>query len=302
MLTIKDVPRAAGVSVATVSRAHNKSRLVTETTGRRVRAVAERLGYSPHAAARSLSTRHTSTIGVLLPDLYGEFYSELIRGIDQTAQRHGFHLLLASSHNEKDAITAALQSMRGRVDGLVVMSPAPGAHLAVRDLPASFPVVLLNSAATGAAFDAITIANGRGAADMVEHLVGLGHRRLAMIRGPETNSDAAERLRGFRAAVQAAGLERDDVWEVPGDFTDTSGFQAGVELLRHARRPRAVFAANDAIAIGGLSAFREAGAAVPGDAPATAIGDIPMARYSHPPRSTVRVHTAPPATRAATRR
>src|SRR5438309_1323443 len=158
MVTIKDVARAAGVSVATVSRAHNRSRLVTEATGRRVRAVAERLGYSPHAAARSLSTRHTSTIGVLLPDLYGEFYSELIRGIDQTAQRHGFHLLLASSHNEKGAITAALQSMRGRVDGLVVMSPALGAHLAVRDLPASFPVVLLNSAATGAAFDAITMA------------------------------------------------------------------------------------------------------------------------------------------------
>src|SRR5439155_1071748 len=84
----------------------------------------------------------------------------------------------------------------GRVDGLVVMSPALGAHLAVRDLPASFPVVLLNSAATGAAFDAITIANARGAADMVQHLVGLGHRRLAMILGPETNSDAAGRLRG----------------------------------------------------------------------------------------------------------
>ena len=301
MVTIKDVARAAGVSVATVSRAHNRSRLVTEATGRRVRAVAERLGYSPHAAARSLSTRHTSTIGVLLPDLYGEFYSELIRGIDQTAQRHGFHLLLASSHNEKDAITAALQSMRGRVDGLVVMSPAPGAHLAVRDLPASFPVVLLNSAATGAAFDAITIANARGAADMVEHLVGLGHRRLAMILGPDGNADAAERLRGFRAAVEAAGLERDDAWEVPGDFTDSSGFEAGVELLRHARRPTAVFAANDAMAIGALSAFREAGVAVPGDVAVAGFDDIPMARYTHPPLSTVRVDIVALGTRAATR-
>src|SRR5436190_290106 len=201
MVTIKDVARAAGVSVATVSRAHNKSRLVTETTGRRVRAVAERLGYSPHAAARSLSTRHTSTIGVLLPDLYGEFYYELIRGIDQTAQRHGFHLLLASSHNERDAITAALQSMRGRVDGLVVMSPALGAHLAVRDLPASYPVVLLNSAATGAAFDAITIANARGAADMVQHLVGRGPRRRAMRwgwPGSTTSRWRATRIRRSR--------------------------------------------------------------------------------------------------------
>src|SRR5438309_12076452 len=204
MVTIKDVARAAGVTVATVPRAHHRSRLVTEATGPRAPAVAERLGYSPHAAARSLSTRHTSTIGVLLPDLYGEFYSELIRGIDQTAQRHGFHLLLASSHNEKGAITAALQSMRGRVDGLVVMSPALGAHLAVRDLPASFPVVLLNSAATGAAFDALTIDNARGAYEMVRHLIALGHRRLALITGPERNSDAAERLRGFRAALKEA--------------------------------------------------------------------------------------------------
>ncbi len=301
MVTIKDVARVAGVSVATVSRAHNKSRLVTEATGRRVRAVAERLGYSPHAAARSLSTRRTSTIGVLLPDLYGEFYSELIRGIDQTAQRHGFHLLLASSHNEKDAITAALQSMRGRVDGLLVMSPAPGAHLAGRDLPASFPVLLLNSAATGAAFDAITIANARGAADMVEHLVALGHRRLAMILGPDTNSDAAERQRGFRAAVEAAGVPRDDAWEVPGDFTDTSGFEAGVALLQRSRRPRAVFAANDAMAIGALSALREAGVAVPAEVAVAGFDDIPMARYTHPPLSTVRVDIAALGARAAAR-
>src|SRR2546427_8994165 len=128
MVTIKDVARAAGVSVATVSRAHNNSRSVTEATRGRVRTVAARLGYAPNAAARSLSTSRTSTIGVLLPDLYGEFYSELIRGIDQTAQRQGFHLLVASSHNEKYAIAVALQYMRGRVDGLIVMSPAQVAH------------------------------------------------------------------------------------------------------------------------------------------------------------------------------
>src|SRR5947209_13088024 len=247
MVTIKDVARAAGVSVATVSRAHNNSRLVTEATRRRVRAVADRLGYAPNAAARSLSTSRTSTIGVLLPDLYGEFYSELIRGIDQTAQGRGFHLLVASSHNEKHAIAAALQSMRGRVDGLIVMSPALAAHLPVRDLPASFPVVLLNSAATGAAFDALTIDNARGAYEMVRHLIALGHRRLAMITGPDRNSDAAERLRGFRAALKEAELDGDAALEVPGDFTDTSGFQACLALLRSAPRPTAIVAANDAM-------------------------------------------------------
>src|SRR2546427_13218924 len=124
---------------------------------------------------------------------------------------------------------------------------------------------------------------------MVEHLVALGHRRLTMILGPDKNSDAAERQRGFRAAVQAAGVPRDDVWEVPGDFTDTSGFEAGVTLLRRARRPRAVFAANDAMAIGALSALREAGVAVPAEVAVAGFDDIPMARYTHPPLSTVRV-------------
>src|SRR5260370_25571722 len=205
MVTVKDVARAAGVSVATGSRVHNDSTQVTEDTRGRVRAVAARLGYSPHSGARSLSTRKTNGIGVLVPDLLGEFDSELTRCIVQRAQRHGFHLLLASSHNEKAAIAAALQSMRGRVDGLIVMSPAPGAHLPVRDLPASFPVVLLNSAAVGAEFDALAVANAQGSAQMVEHLIVAGHTRLAGIKGPGRNHDAAERLRGDRTALRGAG-------------------------------------------------------------------------------------------------
>ncbi len=300
MVTIKDVARAAGVSVATVSRVHNDSTLVTADTRGRVRAVAARLGYSPHAGARSLSTRKTNGIGVLLPDLHGEFYSELIRGIDQRAQRHGFHLLLASSHDEKAAIAAALQSMRGRVDGLIVMSPAPGAHLPVRDLT-SFPVVLLNSAAVGAAFDSLAIGNAEGAAQMVQHLVALGHRHIAMIRGPARNHDAAERLRGYHAALRAAGIAPGPELEAQGDFIDASGFAAGLELLRRQPRPTAIFAANDAMAIGALSALREAGVRVPQEMAVAGFDDIPMARYMHPPLSTVRVDIAALGERATDR-
>src|SRR6266576_6129805 len=289
MVTIRDVARMAGVSVATVSRVHNGSRLVVEATRRRVRAVATRLGYLPHAAARTLSTNKTSTVGVLLPDLYGEFYSELIRGIDHTAQRHGYHLLLASSHNDKQAIAAVLQSMRGRVDGLIVMSPARGAYAAARRLLAGFAVVLLNSGAEGAGVDAITVANAAGARAMVEHLIALGHRDIAMITGPARNADAAERLRGYRAALRAAGPRAARAHEVPGDFTDTSGFEACGRLLRLHPRRTAIFAANDAMAIGALSALREAGVPVPAEMAVAGFDDIPMARYMHPPLSTVRV-------------
>ncbi|HXH63044.1 MAG TPA: LacI family DNA-binding transcriptional regulator [Gemmatimonadales bacterium] len=300
MVSIKDVARAARVSVATVSRVQNESANVTEPTRRRVRAVAERLGYSPHAAARSLSTSKTGGLGVLLPDLYGEFYSELIRGIDQTAQRHGYHVLLASSHNEKAEIAKAVQSMRGRVDGVIMMSPAPGAYLPVRDLPATFPVVLLNCAA-GSAFDSIAVANARGAQDVVRHLVELGHRRIAMITGPARNQDAAERLKGYRAGLREAGIAPDAALEEAGDFSDTSGFRAALDLLTLNPRPTALFAANDAMAIGAVSALRESGVRVPEDVAVAGFDDIPMARYMHPPLTTVRVDIAALGERAATR-
>lgn len=301
MVTIKDVARAAGVSVATVSRVENASPLVTDGTRRRVQAVARRLGYAPHAAARSLSAGRTSSIGVLLPDLYGEFYSELIRGIDQTAQAHGLHLLVASSHNEKHAIAHALHSMRGQVDGLIVMAPAPGAHLPVRDLPASFPVVLLNAAASGPAFDSIRIANAQGAREMVRHLAEHGHRRIAFIGGPPKNHDAQERKKGYRAALADAGLAHDPALELEGDFTDASGYRAAQALARRAPRPTAIFAANDAMAIGAVSALREAGVAVPDDVAVGGFDDIPLARYMHPPLSTVRVDIAALGERAARR-
>src|SRR5678816_3999301 len=128
MVTIKDVAREAKVSVATVSRVLNDSGPVSEDTRRLIHEVAGRMRYVPHSGSRSLITSRTNTIGVLLPDLYGEFFSEVIRGIDQTAQRHGYHLLISSSHDEEREIDAALRSMRGRVDGLIVMAPRLGAR------------------------------------------------------------------------------------------------------------------------------------------------------------------------------
>lgn len=288
MITIKDVARAAGVSIATVSRVHNGSSLVKETTRQHVGGVAARLGYSPHGAARSLITKRTGTLGVLLPDLYGEFFSEVIRGIDQTAQRHGHHLLVSSSHDDRPALEAALRSMRGRVDGLIVMWPEMDAETALRNLPAGFPLVLLSAPLGPDGFDVITVANYEGARAMVRHLLDLGHRRIAIIKGVEGNADAAERLRGYRAALLSAGLASAAL-EVAGDFDEASGFHATGELLHREVRPTAIFAANDAMAIGALSALREAGLRVPDDMALAGFDDIPMARYMDPALSTVHV-------------
>jgi LacI family transcriptional regulator len=284
-----------------VSRVCNDSPLVKEGTCQHVGEVAARLGYSPHGAARSLITSRTSTIGVLLPDLYGEFFSEVIRGIDQTAQHHGYHLLVSSSHDGRLALEAALRSMRGRVDGLIVMWPEMDADIAVRNLPAGFPVVLLNSPASADLFDVIMIANFDGARAMVCHLLDLGHKRIAIIKGAEGNVDAAERLRGYRAALAEAGVMALPELEVAGDFNEESGFRATGELMLCKARPSAIFAANDAMAIGALSALRQAGLRVPEDVALAGFDDIPMARYLDPALSSVHVDISALGARAALR-
>lgn len=301
MATIKDVAREAGVSVATVSRSCNGSPAVSEGTRRHVLEVATRLGYAPHGAARSLITSRTNTIGVLLPDLYGEFFSEVIRGVDQAAQESGYHLLVSSSHDEEREIAAAFRAMRGRVDGFLVMSPDLDARAAVHTLPDRFPVVLLNCPADGGDLDSVVIANYLGATMVVRHLIERGHRRITMITGRERNFDAAERLRAFRDVTHASGLREDELSEVPGDFGEASGYRAATELLRAVRSPTAIFAANDSMAIGAISALREGGVRVPEDIAVAGFDDVPMARYMNPSLTTVHVDIQALGARAAHR-
>ena len=288
-VTIKEVARAAGVSVATVSRVLNASGPVHADTARRVHEVVHRLRYVPHGGARSLITSRTHTVGVVLPDLYGEFFSEVIRGLDAAARRHRYHLLVSSTHADADELAALLRAMRGRVDGLVLMSPDVDAEALAAHLPDGLPVVLLNCAAADGAAAAIAVDNLGGASAIVRHLVALGHRRIALLAGAERNLDAQERRRGYRAALAEAGIVPPPGYEVVGDFSEAGGHAAAERLLALDPRPTAVFAANDAMAIGALSALRAAGVRVPDDIAVAGFDDIPLARYMDPPLSSVHV-------------
>jgi LacI family transcriptional regulator len=289
--TIRDVARLADVSVATVSRVLNASGPVSESTRERIERAATRLRYAPNGAARSLITRRTHTIGVLLPDLYGEFFSEVIRGIDQVAQRSGYHMLVSSSHSEQHALEAALGAMRGRVDGLIVMSPDLDQRTLRASLAACPAVVLLNCAARSPEFDAIKIDNVGGAAAMTRHLLSLGHRRIAFIAGAAANVDAEERRRGYRLALREANVDVHPLLEIDGDFREYGGYRAAQALaeLPAELRPTAIFAANDSMAIGALSALRELGVVVPEEMAVAGFDDIPIAQYTSPPLTSVRV-------------
>ena len=291
-VTIKDVAREAKVSVASVSRALNGNGGVTAATEQRIRDVAARLRYVPHGAARSLITRRTHTIGALLPDLHGEFFSELIRGIDLEARSHGLHLLVSSSHDGADDAAAALRAMQGRVDGIVILSsPGVDAEFLEANLPDGLPSVLLNSDVKSGSAAVLNIDNFAGTYAMVRHLVGLGHAGIAFVTGPKDNFDARQREAGFRAAM-ARLAPGEPLRVVSGNFSESSGYLAGRELLAAKTRPQAVFAANDMMAVGCLQAFKEAGLDVPGDIALAGFDDIPIARYVTPPLSTVRVRIA----------
>lgn len=288
-VTIKDVARLAGVSVATVSRVLNASAAVTDETRTRVLRVARDLRFSPNGAARSLSRRRAGALGVILPDLYGEFFSELLRGIDRAAQHAAHSLLVSSSHHDARGVASAVRAMRGRVDGLLVMAPEVDPVALAEVLPDSMPTVLLNGPRVESHAQAIAVDNYGGAYAMTRHLSSLGHRRIGLIAGPSHNADASERERGYRAALDEGGVPHEQALVVRGDFTEESGWRGARELIALGARPTAIFAANDAMAIGALSALRAAGLRVPEDSALGGFDDVRSARYIDPPLTTVRV-------------
>lgn len=289
MTTIKDVAREAGVSTATVSRVFNNVGPVDKDTQQRVRRTALRLKYVPNALGRGLSTRRTDAIGLLLPDLFGEFFSEVLRGTDQTAQQSRYHLVVSSSHNNKEEIRAALRMMRGRVDGLVIMSVHVDAETLTENIPPALPVVLLNCYVESSGFDMLNVDNFGGAFGMTKHLLSHGHHRIAIINGIEGNVDARERLRGYSAAMKESGTPVDPALQVNGNFSEAGGYDAARQLLTRSPRPSAIFASNDSMAIGALSALRDEGVQIPEEVALAGFDDVPIAAYLTPTLTSVQV-------------
>ncbi len=287
--TIKEVARHAGVSIATVSRVLNNTGPVDVTTRARVRAAASELHYVPNALGRNLSRQRTDAIGLLLPDLFGEFFSEVIRGADETAQSQGYHLLVSSSHSSRQEIAAALKMMRGRVDALVIMSPHIDAQTLNANLPRNHPVTLLNCQVEDSSFDSLNIDNYGGAFSVVKHLIEHGHRAVAIITGTPGNIDAEERLRGYRDAMLHMGCPLSDALIIRGDFSEASGVRAADSMLSLAPPPTAVFASNDAMAIGLIGALHSRGVAIPEQIALAGFDDVPVAAFLAPPLTSVQV-------------
>jgi LacI family transcriptional regulator len=296
--TIRDVAREAAVSIASVSRALNGHSNVHPQTRDHIRSVADRLGYVPHAGARNLSLARSGLIGVILPDLHGEFFSELLRGMDREASDHCLRLLLMVMHGDAQRGVDTLNTLRGSVDGLVVMAPQVSAEDLLGHLPGSMPVILVSCAADASHLPRLGIDNAGASGAMVEHLLATGRRRLVHIAGPEGNVDAEERRRGAEQACARAGVA---LTVLPGDFHEASGVAAAERLLADGMPADAIFAANDMMAIGALMTLRRAGVAVPDQVAVAGFDDIPLARLVTPSLTTASVDIAGFGARAVAR-
>jgi LacI family transcriptional regulator len=289
MATLRDVAREAGVSVATASRAINGLGNVTAPTRAAVMAAVKKLNFVPHSGARSLTRRKTDTVGVILPDLFGEFFSEIIRGIDLVAHESGMHLLLGNMHGSTHETAAAIAAMRGRVDGLLVMPPDLKPELLADYLDPALPTVLLNYDAGSLDLPFVAVDNYRGAYAMTEALLAHGARQVIHIAGPKHNRDARDRQRGFVDAMAKIAKERSPVI-LPGDFSEESGEKAARLLVEGQLPADAVFAANDQMAVGLIAELARAGVSVPGDVMVAGFDDIPLARHLSPGLTTMQVN------------
>ena len=297
-VTIRDVARQAGVSISTVSRVLNDTCAVNEEKRRLVIDAAETLGYTPNPAARSLLSKQTGGLGVLLPFMSGEFFSELLNGLDEAAQENDLFLLVSTSHRRPAEFQKAMQALDKRVDGLMVMAPELDASGTASILKTETPVVLINTYAEGVTADVFNFDNFEGARALTRHLLDVGHRRIALIQGPLHSGDARQRADGYRAAMAEAGAEP---LAVAGGYTREAGAEAAQALAGLDPLPTAVIAANDYCAMGVISALRDLGISIPDEIAVAGFDGLASAQYTFPPLTTVRVPIAEIGARAVYR-
>ncbi len=289
-VSIKDIARAADVSHSTVSRALSGSPLVSAETKARIQRLAREMGYSPDAQARSLVMGRTQTLGVVVTTITDPFIAEVVQAIEITAYRHGYSVILASSSAEPEREIAAVETLQSkRVDGVIVTSSRVGALYQEHLDRLSVPVVLINSHSKqgGPYTFSIAIDDQHGGRVASEHLIQLGHRRIAYVRGPAGHSDDLGRLAGYRQALAEANLTFDPELVVPGTGRADGGKRALSVLMSLDEPPTAVFCYNDMTATGMLRAARLAGIAVPQGLAVVGFDDIPFASYVQPSLTTI---------------
>ena len=288
LISIKDIARAAKVSHSTVSRALHNSPLVSHQTAQRIRQIAHEQGYRPSAVARSLVTKRTRTIGVVVTRIADPFIAEVVNGIEEVANDHGYSVFLANSNANPDREVKVVHSFHERrVDGILVTASRVGALYMPLLTEMRVPTVLINNQHPGEFAHSVMIDNPAASLKATEHLIKLGHIRVAYIGDHSGFQSDTERFAGYRRALESADVPFLPELTAHGDGTAEGGMHAMERLLALNQPPTAVFCYNDMSALGALRAIRAKGLRVPEDISIVGFDDLFIASYTNPTLTTI---------------
>jgi LacI family transcriptional regulator len=286
-VNLNDIARLAGVSKMTVSKALNSQPGVSAETSERIFQIAKKLGYTPHHAARKLAGGKTNIIGIVVPSMDSSFMSDVVRGIGVVLEQSGLDLLLFTDHVKPNQDRMFFAS-RGLVDGLLLVLPLNLERYNQTQLPNPLPMVVIEPITKDVNLPVISSENYLSSRKAIEHLLELGHSRIAMIGGEPSIKSSHIRLQAYKDALKAAGIAIHENLICPGDFTQLRGFAATNELLDLEQPPTAIFAANDLAAFGAYDAIKNRGLRIPEDISVIGFDDIFQAAQVFPPLTTVR--------------
>jgi LacI family transcriptional regulator len=276
MPTIREVAKLAGVSPITVSRVINGADYVNNKTKKRVQAAIRQMGYVPNTLARSLRSRRTSTLALVLTDITNPFWTTVARGAEDAASQAGFSMMLGNTDESEEKqgryITALLEK---RIDGILFVPVGNTAAVLRMVKRQNVPVVVLDRRISGAKADVVRCDSEGGAYRLTNLLLSLGHRRIAVLSGPANISTAEDRVRGYQRALAEQGIPLRPEWMPSGRFTVESGAEMAGRVLNLSPRPTAIFAGNNFIAIGALKALQDARLRVPQDMALVGFDDLP---------------------------
>ena len=291
--TLEDIARALKVSKMTVSRAINNHPEINRETRARVLATARKMNYRPNQFARALTSKHSYLIGIVVPDLMHSYFAEICRGVESQARPAGYQNLICSTDEDARKELDEIEALWSRTDGLIVASAlvAKDAKFYRRLLSEGGKIVLIDRLLAGLRCPAVTPDDVRIGVLATEHLIKLGHRRIGHLRGTNVSTSHG-RLEGYRQAIATAGLRFDKRLVRDCGFTESDGHKAMKEWIADGDLPPAIFAANDAAAIGAMEASHEAGLNVPTDVAIVGAGNIHYGDMLRVPLTTVSWSTA----------
>jgi LacI family transcriptional regulator len=299
--TIKQIAIKANVSIATVSRALNNDVRVTDKTREKILQVSNDLNYKPNLVARNFVKKTSYAIGLILPDISDEFFTDIIRGVDEITYKNGYYTIVASSHRHHTlADSIATFSQTGLVGGVILLMSAMTDDLKNILDQAKIPVVLIGAGKQERDFDIVTIDNYQGAFNATEYLIKKKKfKKIAHITGPAENYDAYLRKKGFIDACKKNGVSINKSFIIDGNFTIDSGYHGFIQLYGLPEKPEAIFAANDMMALGCYDAANYFNVKIPDDISLIGFDDIFMSKYINPSLTTVRVQIEEVGKRAA---